>query len=82
MQKWYEWLCEVKKKDEAKKMEEEHQQKVSQVIKSADVSAGLRHKITKPTAWRRSAVMKEEEDATQMAQVRRKEERMGNTLAM
>ena len=27
MQKWYAWLCAMKKKDEAKKMEEVHQKK-------------------------------------------------------
>ena len=41
LQKWYEWMCEMKKKDEAKWMEEEDQKKVSQMIKSADGSAGL-----------------------------------------
>ena len=52
MQKWHDWLCEMKKKDEAKKMEEKHQKQVCQMIKSADGSAGLLHKITRPTAWR------------------------------
>ena len=27
MQKWYDSLCQMKKKNEAKKMEEEHQKK-------------------------------------------------------
>ena len=49
------WLEEVKKKDERKKMEELHQQRVSRMIKSAEGSAGLLHKITKPTAWRGGA---------------------------
>ena len=40
MQKWFEWLEEITKKDERKKMEEVHQQRVSQMIKSADGSAG------------------------------------------
>ena len=39
MQKWYEWL-ENKKDDEKKKMEEMHQQRVTQMIKSADGSSG------------------------------------------
>ena len=43
MQKWKNWLEEMKKKDEKEKMEEMHQQKVA--------SAGLLHKISKPTAW-------------------------------
>ena len=41
------------------------QQKVRQMIKSAEGSARLLHKITKPTAWRGGAqiLKKEEEDA-------------------
>ena len=44
-------------------MEERHQRKVAQVIESAEGSAGLLHKITKPTAWRGGAqiLQKEEE---------------------
>ena len=49
------WLEEVKKKDARKKMEELHQQRVSRMIKSAEGSAGLLHKITKPAAWRGGA---------------------------
>ena len=64
MNKWYEWLEEMKKKDEEKKMKEMHQQKVTQMMKSAEGSAGLLHKITKPTAWRGGAqILKKEEDA-------------------
>ena len=33
MQKWHEWLKDVKNKDEKKKMEEMRQQKVEQMIK-------------------------------------------------
>ena len=64
MQKWYVWLEEMKKEDEKRKMVELHQQS-SQTIKSAEGSAGLLHKITKPTAWRRGTqiLKKEEEDA-------------------
>ena len=43
----------MKMKDEKEKMEEMHQHKVAQMIKSAEGSAGLWHKISKPTAWRR-----------------------------
>ena len=54
-----------KKEDDGRKMEELHQQRVNQVIKSAEGRAGLLHKITKPTAWRGGAQIldKEEEDA-------------------
>ena len=38
--KCYDWLCDLKKKDEVNKMEEEHQRKISQTIKSADERAG------------------------------------------
>ena len=55
----------MKKKDEKEKMEEMHQHKVAQMIKSAEGSAGLLHEITKPTPWRGGAQIleKEEEDA-------------------
>ena len=66
MQKWFEWLEEITKKDERKKMEEVHQQRVSQMIKSAEGSAGLQHKITKPT-WRGGAqVLKVEEEVARL----------------
>ena len=35
MQKWYNWLEEMKKKDEKEKIEEMHQHKVAQLIKIA-----------------------------------------------
>ena len=46
-------------------MEELHHQKVTQMIKSAEGSAGLLHKITKAPAWRGGAqiLKKEEEEA-------------------
>ena len=46
-------------------MEDIHQQKMEQMIKSAEGSAGLLHRITKPTPWRGGAriLEKEEEDA-------------------
>ena len=53
-----------------------HQLKVNQMIKSADGSAGLLHKITKPTAWRGVQILKkEEEDARLMhrCEAKRKE---------
>ena len=50
MQKRYNRLAEMKKKDEKRKLEEMHQQRVNQMIKSAEGSAGLPLKITKPTA--------------------------------
>ena len=42
-----------------------HQRKVEKMIKSAEGSVGLLHKITKPTMWRRGVqiLKKEEEDA-------------------
>ena len=46
-------------------MEEMHQQKLEQMIKSADGSVGLLHTITMPTPWMGGAQVleKEEEDA-------------------
>ena len=52
MQKWSQWLEAMKTRDDQGKMEELHQHKVAQMIKSAEGSAGLLHRITKPTAWR------------------------------
>ena len=65
MQKWYKWLEETKKRDEKEKMEDMHHHKVAQMIKSAEGSAGLLHKITKPTPLRGGAQIleKDEEDA-------------------
>ena len=60
MQKWYEWLEEMKKKDETEEM---HQQKVAQMIRSAEGSAGLLQKISEPTAWRGGAqILKKNEN--------------------
>ena len=54
MQKFYEWLENMKRKDEKEKMEEMHQRKCR--------SSAL-HKITKPTMWReRVQSLKEEEE--------------------
>ena len=65
MQKWYGLLEHMKKKDDKVKMEDVHQHQVAQMIKSAEESAGLLHKISKPTAWREAAriLVNEEEDA-------------------
>ena len=43
-------------------MEEMHQRKVEKMIKSAEGSAGLLHKITKPTMWRGGVQILEKED--------------------
>ena len=68
MQKCYRWLEEMKKRDEKEKMEEMHQHKVAQMIKSAVGSAGLLHKISKPTVWRGGAqiLVNEEEEDTRL----------------
>ena len=59
---WCDWLEEMKRRDERKKMEKLHQQRVSQLVKSAG-SAGLLHEITKPPAWRGGApILEKEED--------------------
>ena len=70
MQKWYEWLEHMKKKGEKEKMEEMHQRKVQQMTKSAEGSAGLLHKITKPKMWRGGVqiLKKEKEDANLLEQ--------------
>ena len=53
------------KKTKKEKMEEMHQRKVEKMIKSAEGSAGLLHKIKKPTLWRGGVqtLKEEEEDA-------------------
>ena len=63
-------MAGMKKKDEKEKMEEMHQRKVKKMIKSSEGSAGLLHKITKPSMWRRGV------------QIVSDEERMGKALAM
>ena len=66
MRRWYNWLNEMKKKDEEKRIEAEHQKLVSRMIASADGGASLLHKITKPITWREKMqiLKEEEEDAT------------------
>ena len=65
MPKWYALLEERKEKDEKENMEEMHQARVNRMIKNSEGSAGLWHKISKPTAWRGGAkiLKKEEGDA-------------------
>ena len=65
MQKLFVWLEKMKKEDEKRKMKDMLEQRVNQVIKSAEGSAGLLHKITKPMAWSGGAqiLKKAEEDA-------------------
>ena len=57
------WLEDMKKKDEKEKMEEMHQHKVARMIKSAEGSDGLLHKITWPTPLEeRAQILEKEED--------------------
>ena len=57
-----------------------HQQRVNQMIKSAEGSAGFLHKITKPTACRGGAqtLEKEEEDARLLDQRGKNGQSTGN----
>ena len=45
-------MVKMKKKDEKRRSEELHQQKLNQMIKSAEDSAGLLHNSTRSTAWK------------------------------
>ena len=73
MLRWYSWLWyEMKKKDEERRRELEHQTCVSHMIKSADGGSGLLHKITKPTAWRGVQILKEGEDVEFLARCEEK----------
>ena len=78
MQKCF-WLENEKKEEIRRKMEELQQPKVSQMIKSAEGSAGLLHEITRLAAWRGGAqiLKKEEEDARLLdrCEAKRKERR-------
>ena len=70
----------MKKRDEKGKMEEMHHHKRTQMIKSAEGSAGLLHKITKPTAWRGEAqILKKEEEDVRLLN---RWERMDQALAV
>ena len=56
----------VKKKDEEKRKDEEHQKLFSRMVASAQRGADLMHKITRPTAWKRGMqVLEELEDSVQ-----------------
>ena len=82
MLQWYTWLYELKKKDEGKKMEVKHKNLVGLMIKSADGGTGLVHKITKSSAWRGGALLKEEEkDATPLARCEEKRKAEGQTVS-
>ena len=56
------------------------------MIKSAEGSAGLFHKITKPTMWRRGVQILEKEDEDEderlLDRCEAKEERVGKALAL
>ena len=84
MQKWYEWLEHMKKKDEKEKLEEMHQRKVEKMIKSAEESACLLYKITKPTMWRGGVQIleKDEEDARLLDRCEAKRKEWSKTLTM
>ena len=72
MLRWFNSLHEMK--NEEKRMEVERQKTVSRMIKSADGSTGLWHKITMPTPWRGGVqiLKEEEEDATPLARFEEK----------
>ena len=62
MRRWHTWLCALKKEDEEKKVEVEHQQVVSRKIRSVEGGTSLLHTITEPTAERGGVqILKEEE---------------------
>ena len=62
-----------KKKDEVKTLDEVHQRKASQMIKSADGSAGLLHRIRIAHGMERGGVqLFKEEDARLMARCEEK----------
>ena len=66
MHKWYVWL-EHEMGNSTRKMEELHQQKVSQMIESAEGGAGLQHLMTKAIARRGGAqILKKEEEDVRM----------------
>ena len=65
---WYAWLEKMRKEDEKRKLEEMHQHRVNQMIKSAECIAGLLHKIRKPTAWSGGAqILKNEEEGARQS---------------
>ena len=72
-------LCELKKKDEEKRMKLEHPKLVGNMINSAAGGTGLLHKITKPTAGRVQILKEEEEDAKPSARCEEKGKNGQNT---
>ena len=71
---WYILLHELKKMDEEKLMEVEHQKLVCRMIRDAEGGTGLFHKITKSAAWRGgvSILEEEQEDAKLLARCEEK----------
>ena len=57
---------------------------MSQMIKSADRSAGLLRKITEPTAWKGGGQIleKEEEDAKTLARCEEKRKEWGEAMGL
>ena len=83
MQKWYAWLKKMKRKMRKERWKKCISKMVNQMIKSAEGSAGLLHKITKPTARRGGAqILKKEEVNARLLDRCEAKERMGKTLAM
>ena len=73
----------MKKKDEKEKMKEMQQHKVAQMIKSAEGSAGLLHKISQPTAWRGGTqILVNEEEYARLLDRCEAKKRVGPTLAV
>ena len=63
MRVWYEWLKYMKKKMRRRKWRRCISERWRRLIKSAEGSAGLLHKITKPTMWSGGVqILKEEEE--------------------
>ena len=65
-----------------RKMKDMHQRKVEKMIKSAEESAGLLLKVTKPTMWRGGGQIleKEEEDARLLDRCEAKKEKNGQHI--
>ena len=63
LQRWYNWLYEMKKKDEEKRKEKEHPELLNRMVCSAEGGTGLLHTITKQTVWRGGKhILNEEEE--------------------
>ena len=63
-------------------MAELHQQRMNQMIKSAEGTAGLLHKFTKPTAWRGAQIFNRRRGCQVVGPLCSKEERMGKALTV